>query len=98
MQLDGDPSADAISLDSSASRRGLSGNPSQTGAHANHGRVPCRSSTFVDLLRWRATHQPGRRAYTFLLAGEQREGTLDYAELDRQARAIAAALQDLDPT
>jgi amino acid adenylation domain-containing protein/thioester reductase-like protein len=52
-------------------------------------------STLVDLLRWRALHQPDRRAYTFLLDGEAEEVCLTYGELDRQARAIGAWLQSL---
>ena len=50
-------------------------------------------STIVEILRWRALHQPGRRAYTFLVDGETEEVSLTYAELDRQARAIAVKLQ-----
>lgn len=47
----------------------------------------------VQLLRWRALHQPAKRAYTYLLDGEKQEVHLTYDELDRQARAIAAELQ-----
>ena len=47
----------------------------------------------VQLLRWRALHQPSKRAYTYLVDGEQQETHLTYAELDQQARAIAAQLQ-----
>ena len=50
-------------------------------------------STFVELLHTRATQQPDRRAYTFLVDGETEEVHLTYQELDRQARAIAAMLQ-----
>ncbi|MGH8531268.1 MAG: AMP-binding protein, partial [Gammaproteobacteria bacterium] len=50
-------------------------------------------TTLVELLRWRALHQPDRHAYTFVLDGESKEARLTYAELDRQARAIAARLQ-----
>src|SRR5918997_2632697 len=52
-------------------------------------------ATLVDLLRWRASHQPGRRAYTFLGDGEAEESFVNYGELDRQARAIATRLQTL---
>src|SRR5215213_3824771 len=52
-------------------------------------------ATLVDLLRWRASHQPGRRAYTFLGDGEADESSVNYGELDRQARAVAARLQTL---
>jgi acyl-CoA synthetase (AMP-forming)/AMP-acid ligase II len=53
-------------------------------------------STFVDLLHWRATQQPARRAYTFLSGGESDEVHLTYGELDRLARAIGALLQAQD--
>src|SRR5216683_351451 len=52
-------------------------------------------STVVHLLRWRATHQPDRRGYTFLLDGETNEISITYAELDHQARNIAAQLQGM---
>lgn len=52
--------------------------------------------TFVDLLRWRATYLKNQLAYTFLFNGEGGESTITYAELDRQARAIAAELQSLE--
>ena len=48
--------------------------------------------TLVDLLQLRAAGQPDRRAYTFLLDGETEEVYLTYEELDRQARSIAAML------
>jgi len=51
-------------------------------------------STLIDLLRWRAVHQPTQQSYTFLLDGEAAEAHLAYAEVDRQARAIGALLQD----
>ncbi len=46
-----------------------------------------------ELLRWRATHQPERNAYTFLRDGELEESSFTYAQLDRKARAISAWLQ-----
>src|SRR5205085_873871 len=46
------------------------------------------------ILRYRAAHQPDRPAYTFLLDGEATQADLTYGELDRQARAIGALLQD----
>ncbi len=54
------------------------------------------ATTLVEVLRRRALDQGDRRAYTFLLDGETREVHVTYGELDRQARAIAAQLQDLD--
>src|SRR5215813_10503781 len=49
--------------------------------------------TVVEIARWRAAHQAGRRAFTFLVNGETEGPTLTYGELDRHARAIAAILQ-----
>ena len=55
-------------------------------------------STLVEVLRWRAFHQPDRLAFTFLLDGETEEAHLTYAQLDRKARAIAACLQGRNPS
>src|SRR3977135_316554 len=52
-------------------------------------------NTVVELLRWRAFHQPAQTAYTFLVDGEIEEEHLTYAELDRKARAIGALLQSM---
>ena len=54
--------------------------------------------TLVEILRWRALHQPNQRAYTFLLDGENDEVHLTYSELERQAQAIAARLQGMGLT
>src|SRR5689334_13024193 len=51
-------------------------------------------ASLVDIVSWRSQHQADRRAYTFLLDGETQETYLSYGELDRQARAIAAQLQE----
>jgi acyl-CoA synthetase (AMP-forming)/AMP-acid ligase II len=51
------------------------------------------ASTFVEILRTRASRQPGRLAYTFLLDRDSGEKHLTYGELDSQARAIAGKLQ-----
>ncbi|MDJ0578256.1 MAG: AMP-binding protein [Xenococcaceae cyanobacterium MO_234.B1] len=53
-------------------------------------------STLVDLLHYRALHQPEQTAYTFLPDGETESDSLTYQELDQQARAIAASLQYFD--
>jgi acyl-CoA synthetase (AMP-forming)/AMP-acid ligase II len=50
-------------------------------------------ATILELLRSRATQQPDGHAYTFLIDGKTESEPLTYAELDRQARAIAALLQ-----
>ncbi len=51
------------------------------------------TATIVDVLRYRAKHQPDQLAYTFLEDGEAIGGQLTYAELDRGARAVASVLQ-----
>jgi amino acid adenylation domain-containing protein len=53
-------------------------------------------TTLVDILRWRAYHQPDRLAYTFLSDGETIGARLTYEQLDQQARCIAAHLQQRD--
>ncbi len=50
-------------------------------------------ATIVDLLRWRATHQSDQLAYQFLIDGKTEGPIFTYGELDRQAQAIAALLQ-----
>src|SRR5271165_1125876 len=50
-------------------------------------------STLVEVLRWRALRQPEHLAYAYLLDGEVEGGRLTYAELDCEARTIAALLQ-----
>lgn len=52
-------------------------------------------TTFVDILKTRALHQPGQTAYTFLIDGETEEISLTYQQLDKKARAIAAVLQSM---
>jgi acyl-CoA synthetase (AMP-forming)/AMP-acid ligase II len=50
-------------------------------------------SSLVEMLRWRALHQPEQRAYTYLVDGETEGGHLTFAELDLQARMVAVKLQ-----
>jgi acyl-CoA synthetase (AMP-forming)/AMP-acid ligase II len=50
--------------------------------------------TLVDILRWRAQHEPQSEAYTFLLDGETKQVQMTYADLDGEARRVAALLQD----
>ncbi len=50
-------------------------------------------ATLVEILRWRATVQAERRAYTFLSADGGDQASITYAQLDQQARRIAALLQ-----
>lgn len=51
-----------------------------------------------DTLRWRAEHQPNRHAFTFQHMGNGDDVRITYAELDQQARAIAALLQERGAT
>ncbi|MFM7405452.1 MAG: AMP-binding protein [Cuspidothrix sp.] len=50
--------------------------------------------TLVELLRWRATQETDKLAYTFLADGKTEAAKLTYQELDQQARAIGAVLQE----
>lgn len=52
-------------------------------------------SNLVDLLRYRATHQADKTAFTFLKDGEIEVEKLTYQELDRQAQIIATSLQSI---
>ena len=52
-------------------------------------------STLVELLQHRGLRQPDQRAYTFLTDRGTEAGHVTYAELDWQARAVAAVLQRL---
>jgi amino acid adenylation domain-containing protein len=54
-----------------------------------------RPSNLVDVLRWRAVHQPNRLAYTFLHDGATAEVGVTYGELDQQARIIGGLLRSL---
>lgn len=51
-------------------------------------------NSLVSMLRHRALHQENCRAYTFLADGETETAAVTYGQLDRRARAIAAALAD----
>lgn len=51
-------------------------------------------ATLTHLLRWRAEQHPEAFAYTFLPEGEGDEQNWTYGEVDRQARAVAAQLQE----
>lgn len=55
--------------------------------------VGTQFSTLVELLRYRARHQPNQLAYCFLEDGKREGASYTYAELDRQARAIAVQLE-----
>ncbi|MBA2747188.1 MAG: fatty acyl-AMP ligase [Tatlockia sp.] len=49
--------------------------------------------TLIDLLRWRAVHNPNQRAYTFLNGQGAESESLTYRELDQSAMAIASLIQ-----
>ncbi len=56
-------------------------------------KLDTKTTSLLDILRSRAQYQPDNQAYIFLQNGETESGTLTYKELDQQARAIAAQLQ-----
>ncbi|MEH1847860.1 MAG: aminotransferase class I/II-fold pyridoxal phosphate-dependent enzyme [Nostoc sp.] len=51
------------------------------------------STSLIEILNYRAQHQPDKQAYIFLENGETESASLSYGELDRQAKVIAACLQ-----
>ena len=53
-------------------------------------------STFVDLLSYRALHQPDKIAFTFLQDEDTELGSLTYQALEQQARAIAQMLVSIN--
>lgn len=55
--------------------------------------APPKFTTLIDLLRYRAEHQPHQLAYQFLEDGKTEAACYTYQQLDQQARAIAAQLQ-----
>ena len=54
-----------------------------------------KTQTLVDILHWRGQHQSDRLAYRFLADGDETSESLTYAELHRDAKKIAAALQQI---
>ena len=49
--------------------------------------------TLLDVLKWRAEHEPDQTAYVFLRDGVTPDAVLTYKELDLKARSIAGYLQ-----
>ena len=52
-----------------------------------------KTNTLVSLLRWRADQHPDTLAFRYLPEDTSESITIDYAELDRRARAIGAWLE-----
>lgn len=52
-----------------------------------------KPATILELLRYRAENQPDKLAYTFLVDGKKEMSPVSYSLLDKQAKAIAAYLQ-----
>ncbi len=50
-------------------------------------------TTFMDALRYRASHSPQQIAYKFLTDGDEEENNLTYLELLKRSQAIAAHIQ-----
>jgi len=51
-------------------------------------------TNFVDILRHHSINQSDQPAFIFLENGEDEAGRLTFGSLERQTRAVAAALQD----
>src|SRR5262245_37056557 len=58
------------------------------------GREPGEWGTVNSVLHWRGEHQSERTAFIFLADGERESSRLTYGEVDRQARSVAAWLQE----
>ncbi|BAY99792.1 beta-ketoacyl synthase [Tolypothrix tenuis PCC 7101] len=58
-----------------------------------HTPIDVSVTTLVDLLEYRASHQPEQTAYTFLADGITADSSFTYGELHQKAQAIAAYLQ-----
>ncbi|WP_406694053.1 amino acid adenylation domain-containing protein [Singulisphaera sp. Ch08] len=54
-------------------------------------------SSFLDILRWWALHQPDRSAFVFSADDDGPDLHLTYGELDRQARTLGGLLQERLP-
>ncbi|PSB55588.1 hybrid non-ribosomal peptide synthetase/type I polyketide synthase, partial [Chamaesiphon polymorphus] len=51
------------------------------------------SSTIVEVLQWRAKHQPNKIGYVFLNDGEIESASLTYKELDYRAKLVSTLLR-----
>ena len=54
--------------------------------------APVTGTTLAEVLRWRAAQDGDRIAYTFLADGSADARSMTWSQLDRRARALAAAL------
>jgi acyl-CoA synthetase (AMP-forming)/AMP-acid ligase II len=63
--------------------------------NASAGAAP-RPATMIDILLRRAAEEGTRPVYTYLANGEEESSTHTFADLDRQARAVAVLLRDND--
>ena len=85
-----------IALDPSLPQLDRKVQPAAPGPDVRGQRFSGRS--LVEMLRYRAMHQPLDPAYTFLIDGEAEGAALTWSALDRRSRAIAAALaRQADP-
>jgi len=69
----------------------MNANPNLTVTDAAHPPESAGAQTLVDVLRFWAAVQPSNTAYRYVADGK--EQSISYAELDRRAREIAAALR-----
>jgi acyl-CoA synthetase (AMP-forming)/AMP-acid ligase II len=60
----------------------------------NLDRTPFTPATIVELLRWRAAEQATQLAYTYLPDNEMSGPSLNYEQLDREARAISVLISE----
>src|SRR3954463_7561138 len=70
------------------------GRPADGGTGTTSPVMPTAGPTFAEVLRHRAAETPNAPAFRFL-GSDQRPQQLSYAELDRRAAAIAAAILDV---
>lgn len=59
--------------------------------------LPRACGDLIGVLRSHADQRPDRRAFSFLLDGKT-ESALTFSQLDQRARAVAARLQEMDPS
>jgi len=88
------PNIDALARHLASRVGGANATPVPTLANVRRSGIdPERATTLTALLHARAAEEGDHLAYLFLLDGEREETRLDYAELDRRARRVAAQLR-----